>query len=296
MESTVEKEKGKNISELICPVCDKKFIKKHTFERHKKLNNCSKKCLVCGKTFSHAKSARAHALQVHSLARDKQCDRCDKTFKVSVHVMRHINRVHLKIRNFPCEICQHRFFTSQALASHVDAVHKKLKNFPCSCCTKTFCRKANRDDHEECVHDKNKFYKCKICKVRCARQQTLKRHMKMFHQQSDVSWKYDWCGFWAQTCFGWQHNWWISSKISIAEVKHFLLSLFWLYWTSFVQFIFLISIRFYVNKTSCTFCVMLNLKWSNLLVNITNCRTTSTEMTVHQITWNCSWGGHYIKN
>ena len=129
MESSVEKEKGKNVSDLICPVCDQKFIKKHMFERHKKLNNCSKKCLVCGKTFSHAKSARVHALQVHSFARDKQCDRCDKVFKVTVNLMRHINRVHLKNLNYPCEICQFRFFTPQALAAHVDA----FESGTCAC-------------------------------------------------------------------------------------------------------------------------------------------------------------------
>ena len=188
MELSVEKEKGKNVSDLICPVCDQKFIKKHMFERHKKLNNCSKKCLVCGKTFSHAKSARVHALQVHSFARDKQCDRCDKVFKVTVNLMRHINRVHLKNLNYPCEICQFRFFTPQALAAHVDAVHKKIKNFACSFCGKTFSRKTNRDGHEECVHDKTKFYKCKICKVRCNRKHTLKNHMKITHQQSDGLW------------------------------------------------------------------------------------------------------------
>lgn len=87
-----------------CPVCTKVFTTKAVLNRHFGIHSSNSErphvCEICGKTFFHFSSFRAH-LKIHADIRDFPCTQCSKSFRSQSHLNRHL-KIHTKQKDHEC--------------------------------------------------------------------------------------------------------------------------------------------------------------------------------------------------
>lgn len=88
-----------------CPICSKLFSTKALLNRHFGIHSADSQrphiCEVCGRTYFHYSSFRAH-MKIHTDVRDYSCSQCDKTFRSQSHLNRHL-RIHTKQKDHECQ-------------------------------------------------------------------------------------------------------------------------------------------------------------------------------------------------
>ncbi|XP_055379656.1 zinc finger protein 845-like [Condylostylus longicornis] len=177
-----KKMRRRNVSPVVCEICNKSFISIGKYNYHKRTkHNTAKKnesvvCKTCGKTFKKQSKLEDHE-NVH-LPPEKQklysCPQCDKKFPIQASIQLHIKTVHMREKTLICEECGKIFATIAELNSH-KVVHSDFTPFQCPKCPKTFKRLISLRTHIDC-HDDTK-YTCPICACQLNTKTILRRHM-----------------------------------------------------------------------------------------------------------------------
>lgn len=93
-----------SVSTYECPICSKAFTTKALLNRHFGIHSSDSErphiCEICGKTYFHYSSFRAH-VKIHTDIRDYSCSQCDKTFRSQSHLNRHL-KIHTKQKDHEC--------------------------------------------------------------------------------------------------------------------------------------------------------------------------------------------------
>lgn len=143
-----------------CDKCDKKFLLKISFIKHKTYVHLKDiKCLLegCRKLFGSKSTMKRHYNRVHLNVKDKkylQCDLCDFKAASKQHLTSHMSSQHLEIRPFKCNVCEYKACRKAHLKRHM-RVHeppmikcpkcdKKLKEHFCvNCAQKSMILRCN---------------------------------------------------------------------------------------------------------------------------------------------------------
>ena len=193
-----------------CNECDKKFLGKLNFKKHKLdahpkqkktskvhkkdstepsesgLGPAKKLCVKCNKSIG-AKYYTRHLAYVHgdqSVASHK-CEKCGKSFVTQTELHNHEDAVHERIKKYKCDMCDKAYFSSTNLDFHKRSFHTKEKRFFCKLCeNKGFFFKSSLDKHMDGFHlNKRDSHMCYICGKGCTQAAQLKRHIEMVHEK-----------------------------------------------------------------------------------------------------------------
>ena len=115
------------------------------------------------------------------------CEHCGKICKDDVALKHHFYIVHRNnVENLPklfsCKLCPKRFCQLNKLNRHM-ITHNKLKRYICSACKKSFSRSDTLKNHVKVFHNEAilKMFTCNICPKTYHYKKDLNRHIKIVH-------------------------------------------------------------------------------------------------------------------
>ena len=183
-----------------CEICDKTFIYKKSFRKHKLDCHADTTCTNCWKTFTDTQKLSDHTCHIpektvkvkpkkinETLNRannsDKvialnsfRCNVCEKTFKSASDLRKHAV-CHSDETPFPCTKCDKKFKRKKNLNSHLErCIGPHKVQLTCSRCPKTFWTKGYLRMHER-IHDGTNPYYCKPCDKYFLKKSKLQRHL-----------------------------------------------------------------------------------------------------------------------
>ena len=167
----------------------KESLERHVFKCHSGLVY---KCDFCDFTSSTPQAKRLHLASMH-LAKTLKCDHCDKMFSKEYRLRAHNRIAHENVKNKQCPHCDEAFKDHRAFEAHVNR-HTDNRPYGCETCGKTYLAKGQLAVHAKC-HTLPKL--CEQCDLRFGRADALKKHIRLVHEQRQVSCRHG-CG-WA--CF-----------------------------------------------------------------------------------------------
>ncbi|XP_055709616.1 zinc finger protein 501-like [Phlebotomus papatasi] len=113
------------------------------------------------------------------------CGHCNKSFVKKANITEHINNVHRRFLKFLCNACGKRFSSSQKLKIH-EYIHQENRvRVPCSICKETFIgprtlKKHMRLVHQDVAHKElHHYFRCRICNVPTKGRNAHYEHLKM---------------------------------------------------------------------------------------------------------------------
>ena len=109
-------------------------------------------CPTCNKTFLKKNSLNVHIAAVHEGSKPFVCDFCKKRFPRKADMKKHISSVHQKNKEFKCTKCERKFARKHQVKDHIDLVHEKKKTYNCNICDKTFGSNSIMRRHVKLVH------------------------------------------------------------------------------------------------------------------------------------------------
>lgn len=95
-------------------------------------------CPVCNKVFQIMSKMRIHVKEVHVREKNFSCSICDQKFFSKTHVQKHMIK-HSGERIHECEICKKSYARKQTLKDHM-RIHSGEKLFVCAVCSETFAQ------------------------------------------------------------------------------------------------------------------------------------------------------------
>uniref|UniRef100_A0A8D9DXJ4 Zinc finger protein 91 n=1 Tax=Cacopsylla melanoneura TaxID=428564 RepID=A0A8D9DXJ4_9HEMI len=118
-----------------CPICQKRFKKKHDVTTHcrvvhqgkKYAQNTKYKCNICPKAFTTSSKLNDHTTYVHEGQKSHICEICSASYIWKTSLDQHIRMTHDGIRHykkyFQCEVCGKDFKSRQGYSHHMKYVH-----------------------------------------------------------------------------------------------------------------------------------------------------------------------------
>lgn len=160
-----------------CQLCNKKFAKFQTYQKHKKFHS-TLKCTICDKVLRSLFGLRYH-MQVHNNIRNYKCtfENCNKRFRLKQALKKHLS-VHNKEPNHLCMICGKTYATYDSLHYHLRN-HRGERPYLCIQCGKTFKQSSHLKNHMW-NHTGIKPYKCKTCGKRYTTGFQLSKHSRKY--------------------------------------------------------------------------------------------------------------------
>ena len=206
-------EKTHSSQELICFVCEKKYLDRYSLRYHLRTHGIGLqiRCELCGKNFTKQSRLRSHIDSIHKNIRKFQCPNCDKAFKAKIHLDNHMlqhsgdrpfqcgqcgenfrhklslishSRIHTDSRPYVCDTCGRAFRDNSTLKAHT-RVHSGDKPYKCNLCDKSFTQRAGLNYHKN-VHSGTKPHKCNQCDFATAKKASLINHIKTMHKNDPV--------------------------------------------------------------------------------------------------------------
>ena len=158
--ASVDLEKGSVGSEtnnqLVCDICKKQFKSLKLYGLH--ISKCEKDllCFKCKKIFLNKRTLRQHLLQIH--LDTKKCDVCGESFSTEKKLAKHKSKVH-STTEIKCEGCNGVFKNKKSLG-----VHKAKKVCPAMASEGT-AESGNSKKHKKGKHQsaERKTYQCEQC-------------------------------------------------------------------------------------------------------------------------------------
>lgn len=198
-----------------CEDCDKRYTRKESLRRHyreehsgnvmPKVRGQGHTCHVCGVNFDQSYLFRLHMIKAHNEVKDDseisnggdenkhKCAFCEKRFCRKESVRRHIREAHEGKNKkdegivFECDQCDKRYDRRDVLRRHIRLVHEAVQAGNCDLCEGSpFFRDISR--HRIVSHtNENNEVDCPICNKRIGKNYSLKRHIRVFHEDQEES-------------------------------------------------------------------------------------------------------------
>lgn len=182
-----------------CKDCDRVFVLKADFNRHREKHKNSKKCKYCNRTFKQNAAYKAHML---SHTEGRTCNTCKKAFSTKAFLEAHIkqqskcpvcnevfcsrNDYYSNIHGNSCEganicvICGLKCTGEIKVKYHLVTHFKKQKEYPCKFCKQVFPKKKLLMQHRENEHLHVK-YDCDQCDKSYTSKGAYDRHVETIH-------------------------------------------------------------------------------------------------------------------
>uniref|UniRef100_A0A336KMI9 CSON012916 protein n=1 Tax=Culicoides sonorensis TaxID=179676 RepID=A0A336KMI9_CULSO len=169
--------KPKTEEMLTCPECgrtgEKKLIRNHMFNVHKKKHDGPFLCDICKIWLKSKECVSNHMKAVH-LKRKFPCTFCDKVYSSRSGHDQHVQQYHTKSQTFNCQLCPYTSHSKTLLRKH-EIRHTNTASFNCSKCSSKFVSLDNLRRHQFVHSDArpwicetcNRAFKCNITKPCC---------------------------------------------------------------------------------------------------------------------------------
>ena len=168
-------------------------LKRHMLEQHNDERFANVLCHLCDKKFICKSHQRNHVRMVHEETKDFRCEFCQTTMASKFSFQKHMLVQHNDERfaNVPCKSCNKKFICESLMRYHVRRVHEQAKDYKCDRCGKEYGQKGQRDRHFQRVHQGIREFSCDICEKRFSIKQDLQLHKENHHEP----WSYYKCSF-----------------------------------------------------------------------------------------------------
>lgn len=200
-----------------CEKCDKRYPRKDSLRRHRrevhssaaipKVRGQGHTCHLCGINFDQGYLYRLHMTKAHNEVLEKEseehqpnadedasnkhkCNFCEKRFCRKESVRRHIREAHEGKKKkdegivYECDQCEKRYDRRDVLRRHIRLVHEAVQAGNCDLCGGAFFRDISR--HMIVSHTNgNNEVECPICNKSIGKNYSLKRHIRVFHEEQD---------------------------------------------------------------------------------------------------------------
>lgn len=163
---------SQELTNLVCPQCEKVFKTKATLRLHMRTHTGLKpfQCTECGKCFSRKGNLQTH-MRCHTGEKPCKCEECGKTFRHISGLRYHIG-THNRVQPYPsdvvgknppvCSVCGKFFKHESGLKYHMKT-HSNEKPFECTMCGKLFKGAAGLKYHIENHPSTMKDIRCDEC-------------------------------------------------------------------------------------------------------------------------------------
>ncbi|XP_075150585.1 uncharacterized protein LOC142224688 isoform X1 [Haematobia irritans] len=169
-----------------CDMCDKKFVQKHSLDKHKltHLPKSEKKfpCNDCGKFYANEYTLTQHQKAVHLNTYARVCEICGQIMPDSNTFKRHMERHEgiLPVKTAKCDQCGMILTNQQTLKKHMEAKHPTDKReHKCHICSKISPSLRALNKHVREAHEMGYRFKCTICEKEFKRADNFKSHMSI---------------------------------------------------------------------------------------------------------------------
>lgn len=166
--------------EILCPVCNKKFLSKSAATRHHQTAHLYPTVYICDypdcyKYFTHKASLTAHNKNKHE--KKTTCTLCKRKYSMAcyLNLCTEFNANNEK----QCSSCNKKFATKMELKKHYARKHNPTDRFACTSidCTKSYSTKASLSLHYTRNHTKKRF-NCDMCDAEFSLECDLNQHLK----------------------------------------------------------------------------------------------------------------------
>lgn len=172
---------------FVCDICDKSYITKGHYTRHKEIHGPSRtktnkintnkfKCEICYKQFRRKHSYSEHQF-IHTGEKPFVCEICNTSYSRRGSLNRH-RKTH-RYNKFKCDLCPKDYSTIALLKKH-SVTHTETNYFICDTCNKRFVDKRYLIGHirNHCVENSKKEFLCNYCSSCYKTNNALKLHLK----------------------------------------------------------------------------------------------------------------------
>ncbi|KAB7494908.1 Zinc finger protein Xfin [Armadillidium nasatum] len=159
---------------LKCGLCNKMFVHKSDIIRHKVMHSFMFTCNLCGRNF-HKRTLYVLHMKKHMDAKPFKCDKCNKSFASSGNFKIH-QRIHSGEKPYHCNICNYKCSQSGRLLKH-KRMHYGEKSASCNLCGKSFSNSESLKSHQR-IHTGERPFRCSNCSKSFTNSTSLNQHMR----------------------------------------------------------------------------------------------------------------------
>ncbi|KAK9720841.1 Zinc finger, C2H2 type [Popillia japonica] len=159
------------VQKYICDLCNKVFLYRSNFERHKLAHINGRKrftCEICVKTFKNR-----YDLGQHEKTHSNETDNCTICAKSVRNIKKHMATTHFA--KHVCEICGLKCASNGSLQEHM-RTHTGDRPFKCEMCGKGFAQKGTLNVHIKSRHTGEKVHVCETCGKAFTTSAELRKH------------------------------------------------------------------------------------------------------------------------
>ena len=202
---------------LICEVCNVKFLNPERFKLHKQAFNgpATHPCPVCGTKFNGSRRLVGHIRAAHEVSKPIHncfCSICNQGFTKQLYKLMHVAHTHDKLErknsgenigisdlstidsddpegedelNYKCKVCNIVFKNRKRFIEHM-TYYKKNEIITCTACCQSFEGQYNAHYHNKMVHYSSKIrsmyvYHCEFCQEGFAFETHRSAHIAHVH-------------------------------------------------------------------------------------------------------------------
>ena len=177
-----------------CEPCVKSFKEERRLKQHISVVHEGLKpfpCNQCDKKYTDSTPLRNHKLVAHTEKKNLPCPECSKVFANKPGLDHHFRRSHiLKNEKRSCKYCQKSLHIYTIPSHERDHENKEKGIFNCGPCDRTFPRQLELKKHNRIYHEQSKYYsndnKCQLCGKVYKQREYLLKHIRYIHQNSEA--------------------------------------------------------------------------------------------------------------
>ncbi|KAI4455324.1 finger putative transcription factor family-related [Holotrichia oblita] len=159
------------VQKYMCDVCNKIFLYRSNYERHKLVHINGRKrftCEICMKSFKNRYDLGQHE-KIHS----NETDNCTICAKPVRNIKKHMATTHFA--KHVCDVCGLKCASNGSLVEHM-RTHTGDRPFKCEMCGKGFAQKGTLNVHIKSRHTGEKVHVCETCGKAFTTSAELRKH------------------------------------------------------------------------------------------------------------------------